>query len=82
MCVLHLKSVLSAGDWRVVVVTGRDDNMATTNTVTLVAYGADDASEPVTLGSGSEGKYFLKGNTDDFKVYALLYPPPPKKKRQ
>ena len=55
------------------IVTGREDNMATVNEVTLVAYGEDGISDPVTLGNGRDGTYFQKGNNDDFKVWIMSF---------
>ena len=49
--------------------TGSEDKMATSNEVTMVAYGNKGVSEPVVLGSGREGQYFQRSSTDEFQVH-------------
>lgn len=50
------------------VTTGPGDDMTTSGTVTLCAYGSKAVSESMVLGSGTEGGYFQPGATDEFKV--------------
>ena len=58
-------------EWTISVTTGKDANMTTTNEVSLCIYGENGCSEPITLGSGMDGKFFQRAQTDDFMVRLL-----------
>ena len=55
------------------VTTGPDDNMFTTGTVTICAYGSKATAGPVSLQEGDNNEdLFQPGATDEFKVTKLL----------
>lgn len=58
---------LTAGDWKVQVTTGADDDMRCLDTVILFAYGDRGFDGPILLGDGADG-VFSPGITDEFKV--------------